>query len=427
MVRQVNVMAVSYGVWLWFWIAAGAGQGAVTVEDNIQGPTNVGKCIRIKNDYYELDLTSRGGQAVSFKTRYSSRQWLWPGDKGFNDSGRLFVDHVGWGKSSELNEYRDECAYTVEGKTESQVEVVFSGRLKEGILLVKRYVFNSGSPVIGLRYTIKNDSKNEVVLNLSPRFSLHASGLSEQNRCYRPYEYGVLVSDWNSSGQACSGEDEVKALYEGWTAVIQEDNQEGLLWLMELSRLKSFINRPPVRMAGWQYEEIKLSAGSQWITDYTVMVLKTFSNVVHASPMMVAGLVIDVKKEFDLVNPDNPNRPSFLLINHTLCRSTAGRLENVKLSGTLVEEGRDSARELPALDIGVLNWEPVTVFHKVTMKPDRWLKCVMTMSATGPDQKPIRETYEFYWQNPEITGLNAASETSRCPFTRQTPGKCNLN
>jgi len=413
---------MSCGVGLWFGIVTGPGQAAVTVEDNIQGPTNAGKCIRIKNDYYELDLGSRGGQAVSFKTRYSSRQWLQPGGQGSN-AGGLFVDYVGWDKSAELGEYRDEGTYTVAGKSESQVEVVFSGRLKEGIILLKRYVFNSASPVIGLRYTIKNDSKNEAVLNLSPRFSMHASGLSEQNRCYRPYEYGVLVSDWNSPGQARGGEDEVKALYAGWTAVIQDDNQEGLLWLMELSRLKSLINRPPARMAGWQYAEIKLPAGGQWTTDYTMMVLKTFNNVVHASPMLVAGLVMDVKKEFDLVNPENPDRPSFLLMNHTLCRSTAGRLENVKLSGTLVEEGRDGARELPELDVGVLDWEPVTVFHKVTMKPDRWLKCVMTISATGPDKKPIRENYEFYWQNPEIAGLNAASETSKCPFTRPTPGK----
>ena len=133
------------------------------------------------------------------------------------------------------------------------------------------------------------------------------------------------------------GEGIIKNPYEGWTAALNTQTDEGLVWLMDYNWLKWLYNCPVAWTIEWFDDYTSVPKGEKWETEYDMLLVKGFPGFCHASANMVAGMTMEPSKPGDAA--------SELLITHYLGRSTAGDIRNAKLTATL--RGVDSKEDHP--------------------------------------------------------------------------------
>jgi len=382
----------------------------VTVSERDVSEVEGIKRITVKNEYFEMELVPLGAQVVSFKTKNSDRQWLWSGSKGVHDSGHLFMDNFQGQQSPEGELCFIKHEYTIVQKGPEKVEIKFQAPTKEKLRLEKTYVIESGSPVIKVKLNLTNESKNLVTHGLWPNFFIHASGLKEKNHYYRPYERGVMVTGWNAEKLRNDGEDFFRTPYEGWTAALQEDEKEGFVCLMDYNWLKWLYNCHIYSTVEWFYDDVPLPPEKSWATEYDFILLKGFENIAYASPVVVAGMVMQEKE-------------GGVQISHTLMRSMAGDMKGVKLTGKLKEVDNNIAQDLPVLVVGDVGWDPKTVTQQVKVNPDIRLACEVTLTGTGPDGKEVKHTYEYYWPGKSGEKFNLVAGCNQATYYRKPPKK----
>lgn len=385
-------------------------RSAVTVSEHPVSELEGGTRITVKNEYFEIELVPLGAQAVSFRTCYSDRPWLWRGGQGIRDSGHLFMDNF-LGQVSPQGEL---CfikhGYDTVQRGPEKVEIRFQALTKEKLQLEKTFAFESGSPVVRVKLSLTNQSKEVITHGLWPKSDVHLSGLRERNYYYRPYERGVMITGWNAQKQRNEGEDFLRTPYEGWTAAIQADQREGLVWLMDYNWLRCLYNCHVYWTVEWFYDDLPLPPGKTWATEYAMILVKNLSNVVHACPAAIAGMTIEGKD-------------SLVCVTHTLSRSLLGDLKGVKLSATLREVDSDAVHDLPDLAIGNLTWQAAARSQELKVNPKVRLACAATLTATGPDGKPVTDSYEYYWPGMGGEKFNLAAGTNVSTYYRKPPRK----
>jgi len=402
--------------------AASAALAAVEVSERPVPEAEGGVRLRVTNEYFTLEFNPLGGYASSFRTRYSDRDWLWQGS-ALVDSGHLFLENwLGDGYyPNELTFLRRE--YQILERGPDTVVLKFTAVSKEKFLVEKTLTVEAGSPVVQCDLAMTNQSAETVTKGLWPKADLHVSGLKERNCYYRPYEHGVLVTGWNEEKKTNLGEDFLRTPVEGWTAALQAEQREGLVWLMDYNWLRTLYNCHSCWTVEWFYDDLPLTPGYRWATSYHMILVKGFDNVSHASPTVIAGTILEAKKAFDLVNPENPDRPDLVQITHTLSRSTLGELADVKISGELLEVDNAVTHPLPPLSVARLTWDPVELTHSVPCNPDLRLLCKVNLTATGPDGQPVAEAYEYYWPGVSGEKFNLVAGGIAPTYYRRPPRK----
>lgn len=394
---------------------------AVQVEELPAPEAQGGAKLRVKNEYFTLEFVPQGGYASSFQTRYSDREWLWTGT-ALVDSGHLFLDNwMGENYPGELCFLPRE--YEVRQAGPELVEIKFTCVTKQKFLLEKTISVRAGSPAVHCVLALTNQGNDTITRGLWPKTDVAISGIKPRTYYYRPYGRGVLVDGWSEEKQGNVGEDFLRTPTEGWTAAIQADQNEGLVWLMDYNWLRTLYNCLSCWTVEWFYDELPFPPGYRWETAYDMILLKGFANLAYASPTLLTGITMEAKKAFDLVNPDNPDRPDLVQVTHTLSRSTLGELTDVTLHAELMEVDTGEVHPLPEVTTGRLTWEPVELVQSVECNPDIRLLCKVQLTATGPDGAPVRESYEYYWPGVGGEKFNLVAGEILATYYRPPPRK----
>ncbi|MHB9024418.1 MAG: glutamine amidotransferase [Armatimonadota bacterium] len=399
-------------------------RAAVTVSERQVSEIEGRTLITVRNEYFSLELTPLGGQIVGFTTRYSPRPWLQPGANGINDGEHLCMDNF-LGQQSPLGELcflpRD---YEITQHGPERCEIVFQAVTKARMRLTKTFTIEQNSPAITVKLTLANESKDfQGSYGLWPSSILRVAGQKEKINFFRPYRHGVLVTGWDPAQKRNVGEDFLNTPADGWTAAIQQEAREGLVWLLDYNWLRTLYNCHSYNTVEWFYDVAPLPAGKAWETTYAVVLVKDFDGIAHASPQVIAGVTMAAKQQFDLVNPGAENSPRTVQLTHTLSRSRHGELRDVTVSGSIREVDGDARYPLPDHAIKRLTWEPQSFTDTVKAPTDIRLLYQVTLTAVGPDGKPVREQYEYYWPGSGGEKFNLVAGRNQATYVRPLPRK----
>jgi uncharacterized membrane protein len=394
---------------------AGPGSPEVTVQEV---PAGADTHLQLKNEFYSMEIWPElGAQARSFKTRYSDREWCFPGERVWG-AGALFRDcFVGTGYPS------NELAilprtYEIALKGPDRAVVKFQGTLPNGLVIDKQLTMEAGSPVVGVDFGMKNGTGGSISKGLWAKCDLYLSGLRPDNHYFRPDVHGVNVSGWDPKLQQMQGEDFIRNPYAGWTAAINTGAKEGLVWLMDYNWLKWLYNCNTCWTVEWFYDTVTLPKGEAWATHYDMISVKGFDSVCHASASFIAGMSLAPAPTFAATKGPAP-----VILTHTLSRSKRGDLKGARLTGRLREVDTGAVHDLPLVEVGDLTWEPKTVTQTVTVDPDVRVVAEVTLTATGPGGKAIREPYSYYWPGVSGEKFNLLAGAAVTTYLREAPRK----
>ncbi|MHB9023749.1 MAG: hypothetical protein ACYC7E_06165 [Armatimonadota bacterium] len=388
-----------------FWLATVAPVVAgVSVAETDNGR------LRVANEYFTIELLpERGAQALSFKTRYSPREWI-TGNWG------LFQDRfVGQNWPGELAESRHVSRILARGP--EKVVLEFQVTSQDKILVTRRMTFSANSPVIQVNLSMTNQGTQSAVRGLWPQFVMSISGIKENNRYFRPSNQGINMAGWDEKTKLMTGDSYVKETFAGWTGALNTGTGEGVVWLTDYNWLKWFYNCPPAWTVEWVYDYAAIPKQEKWETDYAMILVNGYPGFCHASANLIAGMKL---------RPTTPGEQvSDLVITHTLGRSMNGDIRDAKLKGALRGWNSNEEYPLPEIDAGVLAWEPKTLTHTVKVKPNRRLVCDMVLTGTDAAGKQVREAYSFYWPG-SGENIDLPAGTTATPYSRKPPRKTKI-
>ncbi|HEY3397897.1 MAG TPA: glutamine amidotransferase [Armatimonadota bacterium] len=373
--------------------------------------------LQMKNEFFSLEIWPElGAQARSFLTRYSDREWCFPGDNAGH--GALLRDcFVGTGyPNNEL--VMLPRTYEVAQDTPQRAVVKFRGTLPSGLVINKQVTMEADSPVLGVDFGMNNATGASVSKGLWAKSDIYVSGLRPDNHYFRPEVRGVNVSGWDEKLGQMQGEDFIRSPYEGWSAAINTGTKEGLVWLMDYNWLKWLYNCNTAWTAEWFYDTVTLPPGQAWTTHYDMILVQGFASVCHASENFIAGMSLSPAPTFAATKGPAP-----VILTHTLSRSKLGALQGARLTGRLREVDTGVVHDLEPVEVGDLTWEPKTVRQTVTVDPDIRVVAEVTLTATGPAGQAISEPYQYYWPGVSGEKFNLLAGAAVTTYYRAAPPK----
>ena len=367
--------------------------------------------LQVTNEYFDIEFfPEKGGQALSFKTRYSPENWIIPGESG------MFLDRfVGQMWPGELAQSKYD--YRIMERGPEKVVLEFQVMSKDNIMFYRKMTFEANSPVIRVNMGMVNQGTGSAVKGLWLQWIVYINGYKdrEYTRFIRPWNHGLNEIQWDEQKKSLAGDDYVKTPYEGWTAAINTRTEEGVVWLMDYNWLKWLYNCPPPSTVEWVYDYAVIPKQEKWETEYDMILVKGYPGFCHASSNMIAGMQM---------GPSNAgDKSSDLVITHTLGRSMNGDIRDAKLTAVL--RGVDSKEEytLPELNAGTLSREPKNLTQTVKVNMNQRLVCNAVLTGTDAEGKPVKEEYSFYW--PGINGekFDLIAGTTATTYSRKPPRK----
>lgn len=386
----------------------------------IKLPSGV-KHILIKNEFFDVEFAPEtGAAAISFKTRYSNRQWCYP--KTGVVFGGLFKDNfVGQGYPGELPLARYD--YQIIKNTQKEVVVKFQTLTKGGILVYKKIHFFSNSPFIKVDFGMENKTNTSIVKGLWPKFDIYISGEKEHNRYFRPDIHGINVSGWNEEKKYMGGVDFIKYPFAGWTAAINTKTGEGLVWLMDYNYLKWLYNCNSAWTIEWFYDSITLPKGKKWETTYYLILIKGFDNISHASKNIICGTKVEVKKKFEFFGKGTEQNPEFILITHSLSSSVNGDLKNIVMKCSVVDFETKNTHILPEVKIEKLTGKIKEIQQSIKLPPERAIVCKIKIEGEKSNREKFEEKYEYYWPGIKGEKFDLMAGETVTPYYRKPPRK----
>jgi uncharacterized membrane protein len=361
--------------------------------------------LRVSNGYFDVEFAPESGAtASSFKTRYGDKEWIFPGYGGMFRT--VFVG-VGF-PTSDLAWIKH--TYQILDPGPEQVVLEFRTLTKENVTVYRKMTFPSGSPVVRVQLGMINEGAQSTVQGLWPDFMMYLSGVPEHNRYYRPSIRGVSETGWDDQTKTMTGTDYERNPYEGWTAALNTSTGEGLVWLMDYNWLKLLYNCNNSWTAEWSYDYATLPKGGKWETEYDMILTKGFPGFCHASPQVIAGMTMTP-------------RGDRLEITHTLSRSVAGNLKDVRLTAQLRGVDSGEVHDLPALTCGDLTWEPQRQVQTIPVKMDQRLVCDVELTGLSAAGASLQESYSYYWPGSQGEGFDLMAGAGTTTYRRPAPRK----
>ncbi|MCG2659061.1 MAG: glutamine amidotransferase [Kiritimatiellae bacterium] len=365
--------------------------------------------LRIQNEFFDAEFApENGAQAISFKTRHSTNEWVFPG------YGGLFKENfVGQGFPGELPLAKR--TYKLLEKGPEKVVVEFQTTTKDNIVVFRIMTFAGNSPVVRVKLGMLNQSSQSIVRGLWPKWDMYISGIREQNFYYRPDHHGINMSGWDEKKQYMGGEDFIRFPYAGWTAALNKQTGEGVVWLMDYHWLKWLYNCNSAWTIEWFCDYAAVPKTEKWETEYDMILVKGYPDFCHGSSNVIAGMVMEPAK------PDASSGE--LLITHAVGRSMAGDVKKVKLQAKLRGVDTKENYDLPILELGDLVWEPRKATHTLKVNMDQRLVCEVRLTGTGADGKEISEEYAYYWAGIKGEKFDLLAGTTATTYYRKPPKK----
>lgn len=283
------------------------------------------KAIIIENETIKMVIdTDRGGRVVSFIHKPGEKDVVLRDERYMG----LFADHI-WsqGFPGELMEVPYEIEIIKNQSDEVRVKLwrkisgEWQGSLKktlQGLIIEKTYILRAGVDAVFCNVVFKNPTGEGKLLDywLQNVFYIGGDYNSTTDVFYRPSCRGVFSSAYVTFFNM--SKDYVRDPYAGWSAGVDKDKKQSLIWLMDYNYLDILYDNGSNQTLEWIYDKIPIPAGKEWSTDVVLIPVIGMDNISHASKNLIAGL--EVKR--------NGNNVELL---HQF-RNSISQIKNLKLS-----------------------------------------------------------------------------------------------
>lgn len=342
-----------------------------------------GKDFLVENEKIILTISpERGGVITSFKYKEWNNDIIPKGEKYVG----LFMDHM-WGQTwpGELLEVPYDVVDVK--KEKERVEIILRREIKgiwngveqeifKGLIIEKKYLIKAGSEVIRCNIKIKNPTEKGKLPAywLQNVFFIGGDYDGEKDIFYRPSCRGIRKS-FRDGGE----KDFLKDPFSGWSAAIDTEKKEGILFLMDYNYLDMLYNCRGNLTLEWMYDKVPVPSGKEWETEVLAIPFTGFEKIVHASENFICDMKIK----------RNGNN---LEITHEI----KGDAQNVKISTEILGVMEKGKEVLPVLSAGNIGKDVKEIVQKTQISYIDPLVIFVKLNGEK-NGKAIEEKYfDFY-------------------------------
>jgi hypothetical protein len=361
----------------------------VSVEEIIEADR---RYIEIKNELISLKIEpGRGARIVEFIPAFSNKNWVHPmyifGMALDNFAGEGFPGQLNTiGYDYKLIKEADEAGAEFWAKTYNDAKGV-----PKGVEVRKRITLKQGLSTVTLKYTLTNQGDRNARVGFLPKFDVYVSGEKENNYYYRPSIYGIDIA-W-CEGEKKYGEDFLRNPTQGWSAVINKNTGEGLVFIMDYNYLQWLYNCLNFNTIEWIYDKVSLQLGKKWSTEIKIVPIKGFDQVTFASKNLVACTLVNEKD-------------GYVKVTYRL-QAVESDLTNLQINTIITQ-----IDTLKKYIFDNLYIEKISINHPIDITTGNQINeksgLIVTTIITGRDANGIlfREEYDYYYRGLQGGGFD---------------------
>jgi len=361
----------------------------VSVEEIIEADR---RYIEIKNELISLKIEpGRGARIVEFIPTFSNKNWVHPmyifGMALDNFAGEGFPGQLNTiGYDYKLIKEADEAGAEFWAKTYNDAKGV-----PKGVEVRKRITLKQGLSTVTLKYTLTNTGDRNARVGFLPKFDVYVSGEKENNYYYRPSIYGIDIA-W-CEGEKKYGEDFLRNPTQGWSAVINKNTGEGLVFIMDYNYLQWLYNCLNFNTIEWIYDKVSLQPGKKWSTEIKIVPIKGFDQVTFASKNLVACTLVNEKD-------------GYVKVTYRL-QAVESDLTNLQINTIITQ-----IDTLKKYIFDNLYIEKISINHPIDITTGNQINeksgLIVSTIITGKDSNGVlfREEYDYYYRGLQGGGFD---------------------
>jgi hypothetical protein len=263
----------------------------------VPAPNGDGKWVRLENACLRLDLDPQvGARGAALIDKATGKNWLFGHDA--REGAGLFMDHFweqNWPGELIHAPYAAEIVPTTDGTATARFTITATGKwggstapLLNGLQLTRTVTLMPDSPVLTVKVQVHNPTPTGKVMGYWMQNVLWAGGDREHDRYLRPNARNVSRVGWDWATKTpivgFMESDFERNPTAGWTAVVDEEQHKGLVFLMDYGPLMFLYNCLQNTTVEWQYLQAAIPPGKTWETTVTAALPAKLDHLVHATP-----------------------------------------------------------------------------------------------------------------------------------------------
>lgn len=354
------------------------GRGEILLRKN-------GNDIFIDNGKIKIVISPERGGIISSYI-YNSCENIIPDKKKYMG---LFMDHL-WGQSwpGELVESPYKTKEIKKGKSkveltlEKEVSGVWRGFKQDiikGLIIEKKYIIDSdkSSVICKVRVINPTDEGKLPAYWIQNVFFIGGDYNAESDVFFRPSIRGIRRSIYRKGGN-----DFIKDPYAGWSAAIDTEKEEGIVFLMDYNYLDMLYNCGGNTTLEWMYDKIPIPSKKYWETEAMLIPFKGIKNITHCSKNLLCALKISHSRKE-------------VVISHKI-RSISGNIIDLEISTEIVEVLKNKKFKLPALKVNHLKDEFKTLEQKFSQDITDPLVVIVKIEGNKNGERIKEEYFDFF-------------------------------
>lgn len=298
----------------------------------------------------------------------------------------LFMDHL-WGQTwpgellevpysiVSLDKKSDYFSLVLERKVSGLWQGVQQDVIKD-LILQKKYLIREDSEVVYCYIKLINNTEHSKLPAywLQNVFFIGGDYDGEKDVFYRPSLRGI-----RKSLQRKGESDFLKDPYLGWSAAIDTDKGEGIVFLMDYNFLDMLYNCGGNSTLEFMYDKVPLPPSKSWETEIIMIPFSAIDSIGHASTHMVSGMEIKREKET-------------LEIKHKL-KAISTDLRNLELVTEILNPLEKKKIEMPPTKVDIVGKDG---FREVVQKGKIEMSDPLVIFVRVRGEKLSEEYFDFY-------------------------------
>ena len=284
---------------------------AVATATNIPAPAGgQAKWVQMENPYLKLILDPQAGaRGAVLIDKSTGKDWLF-GHSSREGSG-LFMDHFweqNWPGEFLDATYQAEIMPTSDGSAQARFMVTATGKwgntetkLLSGLKLTRTVTLLPDSPVVKVKVEINNPTPDNKIMGYWMQNVLWANGDKDNDLYLRPNSRSVsrIGYEWKTKTPILGFmESEFeRAPTAGWTALVDEKEKKGIVFIMDYGSLMFLYNCLPMTTVEWQYIQAAIPPGKTWETEVTMVMPEKLEHLEFASNEALFNTKFNIKDD----------------------------------------------------------------------------------------------------------------------------------
>ncbi|MCG2661345.1 MAG: hypothetical protein L6437_14000 [Kiritimatiellae bacterium] len=246
----------------------------------------------LENEFLSLEIDSvHGARASSFIVKRLNQELVMSG-------GGFLFDHF-WEQSWPGEFFNAPYKVTIlqDGPDIASIkaERISTGGMKniltqKDILLERTITLRKGSPILEVTVKLSNAGQSDKLFGYWVQHIFYPSGIKRKILYFRPSRSGISEATYDPAINKYEGPDFVRDPQSEWTATIDEESGNGLVFVTQYDWLRFLYNCQSSFTTEWQYERVGLPQGKSWQTTYWCYPIHDFKRVDYASRYFVAAV-----------------------------------------------------------------------------------------------------------------------------------------